>query len=387
MGGFGFSQDPGEPFQIKTTAQRPPEAALTKGDFWYNTEETTQTGRIYDDGEFGKSAETSGRARRRTERSTQSREIHPADITVVSNFGHQCDHTPLTIERVWGFLHAQGQLLRTQQLLALPLIRIGTWRVLVSTFSKKSRSPEVFEELIEHMGTGTVIDFAQHFPTLPTQKGTDRPNETIREQWLQRIFGPHQKGAVVTLHTLRDQFKVYMIMCNMKVADIEMMMNQLEISSTTQGFLEAEADASVAFERLQILHQCCTDHVYRNESVMIQIYQSRVKHWLRAFETNWVRITEMWMTTATPPEDSPGEVRTRYSAYREWLYDALHRILYFPRTPARRFGEADPSRCERLTIQADPTPPPTTIHQQWTSTTSGGQGGRRQPGIKFGSTC
>ena len=120
----------------------------------------------------------------------------------------------------------------------------------------------------------------------------------------------------MTLHTLRDQFKVYMIMCNMKVADIEMMMNQLEISPTPHGFLEAEADASVAFERLQILHQCCTDHVYRNDNVIIQIYQSMVEQGLRGYETNWVMITEMWMTTATPPEDSPGEVRTRYSAYR-----------------------------------------------------------------------
>ena len=162
-------------------------------------------------------------------------------------------------------------------------------------------------------------------------------------------------------------------------------MNQLEISSI-QGFLEAEAEASVVFERLQILHQCCADHVYMNESVVIQIYQSRVEHWLRAFETNWTRITEMWVTTATPPEDSPGEVRTRYSAYREWLYHVLHSKLYFPRPPARRLGEADPSRCERLTIQADPTPHPTTIHPQGISTTSGGQGGRRQPGIKFCST-
>ncbi len=190
----------------------------------------------------------------------------------------------------------------------------------------------------------------------------------------------------MTLHTLRDKFKVYMIMCNMKVADIEMMMNQLAISYTTQWFLEAEADASVVFERLQILHQCCTDHVYRNDSVIIQIYQSMVEHWLHAFETNWTRITEMWVTTATPPEDSPGEVRTRYSAYREWLYDALHSKLYFPRTPARRFGEADQSRCERLTIQADPTLPPTTLHPPGTSIPSGGPRGRRQPGIKFGST-
>ncbi len=94
----------------------------------------------------------------------------------------------------------------------------------------------------------------------------------------------------------------------------------------------------------------------------------------------------MLVTTATPPEDSPGEVRTRYSAYREWLYDALHSKLYFPRPQARRFGEADPSRCERLTIQADPTLPPTTLHPQGTSTTSGGPGGRRQLEIKFGST-
>ena len=75
----------------------------------------------------------------------------------------------------------------------------------------------------------------------------------------------------MTLKTLLDQFKVYMIMCNMKVADIEMMMNQLEISTTTQGFLEAEADASVVFERLQVLHPCCMDHVYRNDTVIIQI--------------------------------------------------------------------------------------------------------------------
>ncbi len=201
---------------------------MHKDDFRYNLEAEKQKSRIArrdhesrgycdytspkdigdDDGAFGKSTETNDRARRHAERSPQSMDIHQADITLVSNFGHQCDHTPITIERVWGFLHSHGQLLRTQQLLALQLIRIDTWRVLVSTFKTKSRSPEVFEELIEHMGRGTVIDFAQHFPTLPTQKGTDRPNETIREQWLQRIFGPHHKGAVVLLHTLRDQFKV-----------------------------------------------------------------------------------------------------------------------------------------------------------------------------------
>ncbi len=155
----------------------------------YNLEEATQKGQIDDDGAFGKSAETNDRARRHTERNPQSLDIHQADITLVSNFGHPCDHTPLTIERVWGFLHVQWQLLRTYQLLALQLIRPGTWRVLVSTFKKKSRSPEVFDTLFDNMGRGTFIDFAQHFPTLPTQKGTDRPNETIREQWLERIFG------------------------------------------------------------------------------------------------------------------------------------------------------------------------------------------------------
>ena len=104
----------------------------------------------------------------------------------------------------------------------------------------------------EDLENGTVIDFEHHFPTLQNQKGTDRPNHNhdsgiIRLQWLRRIFGLQQSGTVVTLKTLLDQFKVYMIMCNMKVADIEMMMNQLEISTTTQGFLEADADASVVF--------------------------------------------------------------------------------------------------------------------------------------------
>ena len=42
---------------------------------------------------------------------------------------------------------------------------------------------------------------------------------------------------------------VYMIMCNMKVADIEAMMSRMEISRLPDGFLAGEADASVAFER------------------------------------------------------------------------------------------------------------------------------------------
>ncbi len=107
---------------------------------------------------------------------------------MVSNFGHQCDNTPLTIERVWRFLHEQGQLLRTQGLLALQLIRVGTWRTLVSMYKKKSRSPEVFDTLFDYMGRGRVIDFAQHFPTLPTQNGTDKPNAAFREQLLNLIF-------------------------------------------------------------------------------------------------------------------------------------------------------------------------------------------------------
>ncbi len=187
-GGFVTHQDPGEPFHIKTTAQRPPEAALTKGDYRFNREETTQTGRIYDDGEFGKSAETHGHARRRTERSPSPQGIHRADIPMVGNFGLTCDSTPSTVASVWGFLQERGTLLRTHELTALQLIRPGPWRVLVSIYKKKSHSPEIFDTLLDHMGRGTVIDFAQHCPTLPTQKGTDRPNATLREQWLQRIF-------------------------------------------------------------------------------------------------------------------------------------------------------------------------------------------------------
>ena len=110
--------------------------SLKNGDFLYNIEETTQTGRIYDDGEFGKSAETNGHARRRTERSPPSQGINTADITVVGTFGHQCDSTPPTIERVWRFLHEQGQLIRMQGLLALQLIRVGTLRTLVSMYKK-----------------------------------------------------------------------------------------------------------------------------------------------------------------------------------------------------------------------------------------------------------
>ena len=159
------------------------------------------------------------------------------------------------------------------------------------------------------------------------------------ELWLSRIFGDHHNNGVVRLHTLQDQFKVYMIMCNMKVADIEAMMSQLAISETPDGFLAWESDTSVAFERLQVLHQCCTDHVYRNDSVIIKIYQSRVEHWLDD-EMNWVRMDELWAATATPIDDSPGELRTKYSEYRDWLYDVLRNKLSF--MPFRRSGEADP---------------------------------------------
>ena len=192
----------------------------------------------------------------------------------------------------------------------------------------------------------------------------------------------------MTLHTLQDQFKVYMIMCNMKVADIEAMMSRLMISAIPDGFLAGEADTNVAFERLQVLHQCCTDHVYRNDSVIIKIYQSRVESGLEICEQNWARMDELWATTAATIDDSPGELRTTYSEYRDWLYDVLRNKLFFPtKMPFRRSGEADPSRGERLTIQADPAlPPPTTLRPQGTSTTSGGPGGRRQRDIKFGST-
>ena len=143
----------------------------------------------------------------------------------------------------------------------------------------------------------------------------------------------------------------------------------------------------MAFERLQVLHQCCTDHVYLNDSVIIKIYQSRVAGWLEFDEVNWERMDELWATTAAPIDDSQGELRTKYSEYMDWLYDVLRNKLFFPKMPFRRTGEAEPSRSERLTIQADPAlPPPTTLRPQGTSTTSGGPGGRRQRDIKFGST-
>ena len=158
---------------------------------------------------------------------------------------------------MWCFLYSHGEQLRTRRLTALSLIRMGTWRLLVSACSKKSYSPTNFAMIIENMENGTVIDFAHHFLTFPHQKGTDRPCDSaeMRLHWLSRNFGYTTGWSVIKLRSLLDQFKVFMIMCNMKVADIEMMMNQLEISTATQGFLEAEADASVIFERLQVLHR------------------------------------------------------------------------------------------------------------------------------------
>ena len=245
-------------------------------------------------------------------------------------------------------------------------------------YKKKSRDPEDFETLLDHISNGTVIDFAQHFPTLPNQKGTDRPNPALREPWLSRSFGDHHNSGVVTLHTLQDQFKVYMIMCNMKVADIEAMMLCMAISSVPDGFLTGEAEASVAFERLLVLHQCCTDNMYQNDGVIVQIYQSRVEEGLADDGSNGERMAWMWQTTATPIGDSPAELRINYSEYRDWLYNVLRVQLYFPRPPSQRPNPAQQSRGERLAIQADPAlTPTTTTRPQGTSTTSGGSGGRR----------
>ena len=153
--------------------------------------------------------------------------------------------------------------------------------------------------IIENMENGTIIDFAHHFPTFPHQKGTDIPCDSaeMRLHWLSRIFGYNTGGSVIKLKSLRYQFKVFMIMCNMKVADIEMMMNRLDISTETLSFLEAEAEASVDFERLQVLHQCCADHVYTNDTIIIQIYQSRFEHGLLLDTPNWQRIKDLWERT------------------------------------------------------------------------------------------
>ena len=164
----------------------------------------------------------------------------------------------------------------------------------------------------------------------------------------------------------------------MKVADIEAMMRRMEISSLPDGFLAGEAEASVAFERLIVLHQCCTDNVYRNDVVIIQIYQGRVEEGLADDENNGARMDWLWGTTATPLGDSPADLRIQYSEYRAWLYDVLRIQLYFPQPPCQRPNQAQQSRGERLAIQADPAPPPTTTTRpQGTSTTSGGSGGRR----------
>ena len=76
--------------------------------------------------EIGKSANRHGHARRRKDRSPQLQGLHRADIPLVSNFGSPGDRTPSAVERLWGFLHDQGQLLRTKELLDLQLIRRGT---------------------------------------------------------------------------------------------------------------------------------------------------------------------------------------------------------------------------------------------------------------------
>ena len=100
-------------------APSPPEAALQKGDHRYNRQETTQTRRLFEDGELGKSARRHGHARRRRDRSPQLQGLHRADIPLVSNFGSPGDRTPSAFERLSGFLHDQGQLLRTKELLGL----------------------------------------------------------------------------------------------------------------------------------------------------------------------------------------------------------------------------------------------------------------------------
>ena len=95
-------------------APSPPETAFPKSDYRYNRQETTQTGRLFEDGELGKSAERHGHARRRRDRSPQLQGLHRSDIPLVSNFGSPGDRTPSAVERLWGFLHDQGQLLRTK---------------------------------------------------------------------------------------------------------------------------------------------------------------------------------------------------------------------------------------------------------------------------------
>ena len=143
-----------EPFQFEPPAKSPPEAAFQKSDYRYDRAETTQTERFpaqsppeaaLPKGDYRYDREET--SRRRRDRSPQLQGLHRADIPLVGNFGSPCDSTPYAVERVWGFLHDRGQLLRTRELLALQLIRPGTWRTLVSGYKKKSRDPAVFETL------------------------------------------------------------------------------------------------------------------------------------------------------------------------------------------------------------------------------------------------
>ncbi len=308
-------------------APSPPEAALQKGDFRYDR-----------DGMLSQCRDRS-----------PSQGLHPADTALVSEFGSPCDTSVYQVERLWGFLHDRGPLLRTKELLALRLIQAGAWRLIVSWYKKKSLDPAAFEALMDNMRKGTIIDFAQHFPTIPLHKGTDKSHTALREPWLNRIFGDRHHRGVVTLQTLQDQCKVYMIMCNMKVAEIEAMMWGLELSSKPKGFLTGEAEASVKFERLLVLHQCCTDNMYQNDRVVIQIYQSRVEEGLADDKREGDRMADLWSQTATPIGDYQAELRINYSEYRDWLFTVLKEKLYFPQqqVPAQQTRE-------RLTIQADP---------------------------------
>ena len=157
------------------------------------------------------------------------------------------------------------------------------------------------------------------------------------------------------------------------------MMLRMGISSSPDGFLRGETEASAVFERLLVLHQCCTDNMYQNDGVIIEIYQSRVEAGLADDAPNRDKMGWLWKSTATPLGDCPADLRVVYSEYSSWLYDVLRVRLYFPdNPPCQEPNPAQQPRGDRLAIQSDPAcPPTTTTRPQGTSTTSGGSGGRR----------
>ena len=112
------------------------------------------------------------------------------------------------------------------------IIKPGIIRKLLIKSAHQHFLKQEHMEDVQRLRVGKEFDFSQWFPELPIVDGeiSPRPESDDRRKWLNNIWEGSGERGIVSIGSMEDLFKVYLVICGFRMRDVSELMRSQELS-------------------------------------------------------------------------------------------------------------------------------------------------------------